>query len=119
MNQQMNPQVSEPPAKLKRGILLSCPSLTILRIGSFFGMLAMCSGPNSASAAVIVFLLGIGGLAVAGYGAFYVVRTIRFGGPVLKIGGFLSLGASALAAMFGAVYALAASDALAYYLGMA
>jgi hypothetical protein len=113
----MNPQVSESSAKLKKGILFSCLSLTILPIGSFFGMLGMCSGPNSASGAVIVFVLGIGGLAAAGYGAFCVVRTIRFEGPVLKVGGFLSLGASALAAMFGAVYALAASDALMYYFG--
>jgi hypothetical protein len=47
----MNLQSNEPSAELKRGILLSGLSLTILPLGSFFGMLGMCSGPNSAGGA--------------------------------------------------------------------
>lgn len=102
--------------KLKKGILFSWLSLAILPLGSFFGMLGMCPGPDSAGSAALVLLIGLGGLAAAGYGAVRVVRSIRHGSPLLKIGGVVSLGASLLAALFGAVFALSASDALNFYL---
>lgn len=106
----------EQAAKLKKGMVFSWLSLAILPLGSFFGMLGICPGPDSTGSAAIVLVLGVAGLAAAGYGAVRVVRSIRHGSPLLKIGGVLSLGASLLAALFGAVFAVSASDALNFYL---
>ncbi len=101
-------------AKLKKGMVASWLSLSILR---FFGAIGICAGPSSKNGAFALLLIGVGGIGTALYGAFRVVRGIRYGSPAMRVGGALSLAAGLLAGLFGWLCAFEAQDALRYYLG--
>ncbi len=104
-------------AKLKKGIVASWLSLSILPLGTFFGAIGICAGPTSKNGALALLVIGVGGIGTALYGAFRVVRGIRFGSPAMRVGGALSLGAGLLAGIFGWLCAFEAQDALRYYFG--
>jgi hypothetical protein len=103
-------------AKLKMGMLVSCSSLVILPLGVLFGAIGICAGPSSKDGAFALLSLGAGGIAVALYAGFQVLRGIRFGSWPLRIAGLLSLVAGLLTGLFGSLYAVEAVDALKYYL---
>jgi hypothetical protein len=104
-------------AKFKKGIIASWLSLGILPLGAFFGAIGICAGPSSKNGAVALLIIGVGGIGTALYGAFRVVRGIRFGSPAMRVGGVLSLAAGLLAGLFGWLCAFEAQDALRYYFG--
>jgi hypothetical protein len=104
-------------AKLKKGIIASWLSLCILPLGAFFGAIGMCAGPSTKNGAVALLVIGVAGIGTALYGAFRVVRGIRFGSPAMRVGGVLSIAAGLLAGLFGWLCAFEAQDALRYYLG--
>ncbi len=104
-------------AKLKKGIVASWLSLSILPLGAFFGAIGICAGPSTKNGAVALLFIGVAGIGTALYGAFRVVRGIRFGSPAMRVGGALSLAAGLLAGLFGWLCAFEAQDALRYYFG--
>jgi hypothetical protein len=104
-------------AKFKKGIIASWLSLSILPLGTFFGAIGICAGPSTKNGAVALLVIGVGGIGTALYGAFRVVRGIRFGSPTMRVGGVLSLAAGLFVGLFGWLCASEAQDALRYYLG--
>lgn len=103
-------------AKLKTGIIASWLSLIILPAGIFLGAIGICAGPRSEGGAFALLAIGLGGIATALYGAVRVLRGIRFGSVLMRIGGILSIAAGILAGLLGWLYAVEAQDALKYFL---
>jgi hypothetical protein len=103
-------------AKFKKGVWLSWLSLLMLPIGLFLGLIGTCAGPENTKEAWVLLGIGVCGFAGAIYGAFRVLRGIRFGGWALRILGALSFCSAILAGYLGWELSAAGLEALKYYL---
>jgi hypothetical protein len=105
-------------SKFKKGLWISWLSLIVLPVGVSFAAIGICGGPNNTSDAFALLTVGACGIGVAAYAAFRVIRGIRFGGPLLRIFGMISLCSSIVVGVVSSIYALVAVAALRVFLNL-
>jgi hypothetical protein len=101
--------------KLKKGLMESFLSLLVLPLRAFVGAVGICAGPSSKRGAILLLLVGAGGIGAAVYAAFRVLRGVRYGSWPLRVMGLMSLAISVLAGFIGWLWAVEAIDALKYF----
>jgi hypothetical protein len=87
--------------KLTKGIWFSWLSLLMFPLAVLLGFVGVCAGPESTGGAWLLFSIGAFGFLAAVYGAFRIIRGIRFGGWILRILGVLSFCTAILAGYIG------------------